>query len=235
MAKNKPRRTSPLYLPGAYDLFAPSKNIVMNNLGVFSILYLLPFIYLLSSWASRTTQTTKDAQYASGLSFTGFPLYGSIVRISAIAIVGVVLTVMIQIMTNKAELDGAQGKKISMDKLWATLKAMGWRMLGLYIVMILVIFAGFILLIVPGFFMIRRYLLAPYVMLDKKCSISEAMEQSAKLSLINTSSVWGIIGVIILISFISIIPFIGELLSFVLGMLYSIAPAIRYTQLKKLT
>lgn len=234
MAKNKPRRTSPLYLPGAFDLFTPSKNIVMNNLGVFSILYLLPLMFLLSNWASRPSRAAKDAHYASGFSFTGFPLYGSIATISLIAIVGIALTVMVQIMTNKAELDGAQDKKISMDKLWATLKEMGWKMLGLYVVMSLVIIAGFILFIIPGFFMIRRYFLAPYVMLDKKCGISEAMQRSAKLSLIDTGSVWGILGVMLLIGLVSIVPYAGELLSFVLGMLYSVAPAIRYTQLKKL-
>lgn len=150
------------------------------------------------------------------------------------AIIGAALTIIIQIMTHKATLDGAQGKEVSMDKLWTTVKEMGWRMLGLYLVMGLVILLGFILLIVPGFFMLRRYLLAPYVMLDKKCGIREAMDQSAKLSLINTRSVWGIIGVMILISFISILPLIGGLLSFVLGMLYAVAPALRYQQLKKL-
>jgi uncharacterized membrane protein len=91
-----------------------------------------------------------------------------------------------------------------------------------------------ILLVIPGLIMIRRYFLAPYVMLDKKVGIREAMDQSAELSKINTGSVWGIIGVSFLIALVNVIPIIGGLASFSLGALYSVAPAMRYLQLKKI-
>ena len=232
MARRRARRTSPLFLPSAFQLFTPSKDIVLKNIGVFAILYLLPFIYLLDRWLTVQSSTTKNLHYASD--FNGFPLYGNIASISLLAIVGLTLSIIVQIMTNQAELDGAQGKHITMDNLWKTIKRLGWRMLGLYIVMAVVIIVGFLLLIVPGFFMIRRYLLAPYVMLDKKCGIKEALDQSARLSLINTGSVWGIMGVMFLIGLLGVIPLLGGLLSFAVGMLYSVAPALRYEQLKKL-
>lgn len=139
-----------------------------------------------------------------------------------------------QIMAQAAQLAAVEGKPLSFNKLWATTKELGWRMLGLYIVGGLVIGVGFILFIIPGLIMLRRYMLAPYVMLDKKCGIADAMSESARLSYLNTGSVWGIIGVIFLIGLIGLVPIIGSLASFILGVLYSVAPAIRYKQLKNL-
>ena len=140
----------------------------------------------------------------------------------------------IQIMTQQAQLDASTHKIPDLGRSWATVKEIGWRMLGLYIAMGAIIGIGFVLLIIPGLFAIRRYLLAPYVMLDKKCGIKEALDKSAEMSLINPGSVWGIIGVLILISLVGILPLIGSLAAFVLGVLYSVAPALRYQQLKKL-
>jgi uncharacterized membrane protein len=118
--------------------------------------------------------------------------------------------------------------------LWHVVKSMGWRLLGLYVVMGLIILVGLILFIIPGLILIRRYFLAPYVMIDKKVSIREALDHSAALSKLNAGSIWGIIGVMILIGMVNIIPIIGGLASFVLGSLYSVAPALRYQELKKL-
>jgi hypothetical protein len=73
--------------------------------------------------------------------------------------------------------------------------------------------------------------LAPYVMLDTKCGITEAMERSADLTKPYSGYIWGIIGVMFLIGLFNIIPGIGWMISFVLGMLYSIAPALRYQEL----
>jgi uncharacterized membrane protein len=88
---------------------------------------------------------------------------------------------------------------------------------------------------VPGLIMLRRYFLAPYVMLDKKCSIKEAMDTSAEISKPYSGYVWGVIGVIFLIGLINIIPFIGWIISFIVGMFYSVAPAMRYRELRKLS
>lgn len=70
-------------------------------------------------------------------------------------------------------------------------------------------------------------------MLEKKVSITEAMEQSAKMSKPHSGSIWGVIGVMFLIALTGIIPFIGWLISFILGMFYAVAPALRYQELKK--
>lgn len=108
-------------------------------------------------------------------------------------------------------------------------------MVGLYIVVGLYILVGLILFIVPGVIFLRRYFLSPYVMLDKKAGIKEAMARSAAISKPYSGSIWGIIGVIVLFELVGIIPYIGWLISFVLSVLYSVAPALRYQELKKLS
>lgn len=134
-----------------------------------------------------------------------------------------------------ATYEASQDKVIAFNRLWATTREIGWRLIGLYIVTGLIIFVGFILLIIPGLIMLRRYFLAPYVMIDKNCGIREAMDRSAAISKPHSGYIWGIVGVTILISMIGIIPLIGSIVAFVMGMFYSVAPALRYQELKKLS
>jgi len=242
-SRNRARRTSPLNLPSAFDLFTPSKEIVLKNIWIFGPLYAVPFIFWIHSWiwSPLPNQHAGWWSHAGGLS-SGWP-GGSLPTYATFALVGFSLLwlfiilaagTIAQIMSQAAQLEGAQDKHLDFRNLWQAVKELGWRLLGLYLVIGLVVLVGLILLIIPGLIMIRRYYLAPYVMLDKKVGIRAAMDQSAELSKINTGSVWGIIGVIFLIGLVNVIPIIGGLASFTLGALYSVAPAMRYLQLKKI-
>lgn len=245
MAKtsSRPRRSSPLRLPGAFELFSPSKELVLKNIWIFGPLYAIPLVFWIHNWLwSATPGQVQPWWHDSGgisASWPGGPLptYSSFLIIGFtfvwFLIVAVIGTIA-QIMAQSAQLSAAQNKHFDFETLWVFVREMGWRMLGLYIVMGLIILVGFILLLIPGLFMIRRYIFAPYVMIDKKCSIREALDQSAALGLKNTGSVWGVMGVMLLISLVNILPIIGGLGSFVLGVLYSVAPALRYEQLKKI-
>jgi uncharacterized membrane protein len=96
--------------------------------------------------------------------------------------------------------------------------------------MSLIIGVGFLLLIVPGLFLLRRYILAPYFLVDKELSINEALNQSAAFSKKYSGAVWGLIGVTILISLLGIIPVLGGIASAILGIAYYCAPALRYKE-----
>jgi hypothetical protein len=239
----RPRRTSVFNLPSAFDLFSPSKKIVLNNIWIFGPLYAIPFIFWIHSWiwTPHSGQPEHLWQHSDGFSsawpggpiptYLTFTVIGfSIFWLLVVAFAGTIA----EIMSQAAQLEGAQKKTLNFEKLWAVVKELGWRMFGLYIVVAVVIFVGLLLFIVPGLIMIRRYFLSPYVMLDKKLGIRESMEESAALSKLNTGSIWGIVGVMLLIGLVNIIPIIGGLASFALGALYSVAPALRYLQLKKL-
>jgi hypothetical protein len=242
-SSRRARRSSPLYLPSAFDLFTPSKEVVLRNLWIFGPLYAIPFIFWVHSWiwSPLPGEHIRWWNHADGFSsawpggsvptyitfaFVGFSLFWLLIIFAAGTIA--------QIMAQAAQLEGAQARRLDFHDLWLVVKELGWRLLGLYIVMGLIIFVGLILLIVPGLIMIRRYFLAPYVMIDKKVGIREALDESAALSKLNPGSIWGIIGVMFLIGLANIVPIIGGLAAFAFGSLYSVAPALRYLQLKKL-
>jgi hypothetical protein len=242
----RPRKNSPYNLPGAFKLFKPSRDLVLKHIWIFAPLYVAPLIFSVHAWiwtpsaaSQNNTKVWWDySWFGSGFSssslpayfwyaFVGFSILWFLIVISA----GTIL----QIMAQRAQLDAAHHKHaITFGELWATVKELGWRMLGLYLLVGLYILVGLILLIIPGLIMIRRYFLAPFVMLDTKCSIKEAMDRSAAMSKPFSGAIWGVIGVMILIGLINIIPFLGWLIAFILGSLYSVAPALRYEQLKKL-
>jgi hypothetical protein len=237
------RRTSPLNMPGAFDLFKPSKEIVLKNIWIFGPLYAVPLIFWIHSWIWSPLPNQHIAEWRGAWNYNTGLVGGPIPTYPTFLLVGFSLLwfliiaaggTIAQIMSQEAQLEAAEGKHLDFQNLWKVVKELGWRMLGLYIVVGLVVLVGFILLIIPGLIMIRRYFLAPYVMLDKKVGIREAMDRSAELSKVNTGAIWGIIGVMFLIGLVNIIPIIGGLASFALGALYSVAPALRYQQLKNL-
>jgi hypothetical protein len=241
--KQRARRSSHLYLPGAFDLFQPSRDSVLNNIWIFGPLYAIPLLFYIHNWIYSPTSFQRYPwwQHSDGFS-AGWP-GGPLPTFITFAVVGfsilwLLITIAVgaitQIMSQAAQLDAAQHRKLDFSILWRVVREIGWRMLGLYLVMFAVILVGFILLVIPGLIMIRRYLLAPYVMLDERVGIREALDKSAELSKLNTGSVWGVIGVLFLIGLLNIIPLVGGLLAFGLGALYSVAPALRYQQLKQL-
>lgn len=237
------RRSSPLYLSSAFDLFKPSKELVLKNIWVFGPLYAVPLIFYIHSWiwSPLPHQSIRWWQHSDKLSagWTGSPLptYATF-AVVGLSLLWVLLITGIgtiaQIMAQAAQLDAAQHRTLDFQDLWKIVKELGWRLFGLYIVIGLVVFIGLILFIVPGLIMARRYFLAPYVMIEQKLGIRESLDKSAALSRLNTGSIWGIFGVMLLIGLVNIIPVIGGLASFALGSLYSVAPALRYEQLKKL-
>jgi len=248
-ARQRPRRSSPLYLPSAFDLFRPSRDLILNHISTFGPLYVLPLFFWLHSWSWIPASgghywfRFSDANY----SLSAFPTayFQAFVGFSILwFVLAIAFGTLIQIMLQRAQLDAVGHKRLDLAELWGIARAFGPRMFGLYAIVGLLVGGGvllalavspiFYILVIPGLIMLRRYLFAPYVMLDIKCSIMEAMDGSAALSNINRGSVWGVIGVMALIGLVGLVPIVGSLAAFILGALYSAAPALRYQQLKKL-
>ncbi len=244
MAKrNRARKSSPLNLPGAFELYKPSRKIVLDNIWIFGPLYAVPLIIGIHDWiwSPGPNQVSHWYYHAYGLgsSWPGSPLpsfdTSLVVGFSLLWFLFVIVAGTIaSIMAQTAQLDAVEHKPLDFQDLWKTCKQIGFRMLALYIAVGLIVAVGLILFIVPGLIFARRYFLAPYIMIDKKVGVGQALEQSAALSKINPGSIWGIFGVMFLIALLGIVPFIGGLLAFSVGALYSVAPAMRYQQLKKL-
>lgn len=221
----------------SFDLFGKSMDIVMRNLSNFVVLNLLPAAVLLGSMIASHHGSSRSGDFASLGGASGVPTY-AVAGLAGfgvvIVLVVVIASTIIRAMLYGLQLEGARGKTPDMSALWQVGKKYWLRLFALSIVIGLAIVGGLILLIVPGLIMIRRYFLAPYVMVDKNTGILDSMRQSAALSKPYSGSVWGVIGVSVLLSVPGVIPIIGSFISLALGVLYSVAPALRYEELKKL-
>lgn len=227
-------KTDKPQLTGAFDLFGKSAELVQKNLNMFILLFLLPFVMTLIS----SVRSTRSSQWSiSSGSISGLPTYafGGILGAAFIfTILLIVASVFIQAMTYILELKAAAGQTPDFKDLFDTAKKYWLRLFGLGIIVGVLTVLGLILFIVPGLIVIRRYYLAAFVLIDKDVAITEAMMQSAEMSKPYSGWVWSVIGVTILLSLPGAIPVIGGVISLVLAMFYSVAPALRYQELKKL-
>jgi hypothetical protein len=243
--RNRARQSSPLNLPSAFGLFTTSKEIVLKNIWIFGPLYAVPVIFWIHSWIWAPASSMlgngqwwgrfQGADSGWGLSpFSSWSdaLIGFSIFWFLIAIIGGTIA---QLMLTIASLEATENKTLDFQELWQRVKKLGWRLIGLDLLVALYVLVGLILLVVPGIIMLRRYFLAPYVMIDKNCGIKEAMERSAAISKPYSGSIWGIVGVMLLIGLVGVVPLVGSLASLILALLYTVAPALRYQQLEKLT
>jgi hypothetical protein len=239
--RHRERLGSPLRLHGSFELFGKSSHLIRKNIWIFAPLFALQFVFSFQSWDAtpalgghKGDHWTRYSWFGSGFS-TSLPSYFwySLIGVSILWIIFVLsVGTIIQIMTQEAQLEATRNNALDFGRLWSVTREIGWRMFGLYLLMGIYIIVCLFLLIIPGLIMLRRYFLAPYVMLDTKCSITEAMERSAEISKPYSGYVWGIIGVMFLIGLFNAIPGIGWMVAFILGMFYSVAPALRYQELK---
>jgi hypothetical protein len=223
-------------------LFGQSRKLVQKNIWIFAPLYAVPLVFSFHAWIWTPAIGSQNGHWwttyswlGSGLSTSSVPSYMwySFVGFSFLWLIFVLAVgTLVQIMSQEAQLRAAQGKDLDFSQLWSVAKEHGWQMFGLYLLIGLYIVVGLIFFIVPGLIMLRRYFLAPYVFLDDKCSVKEAMERSSAITKPYSGYVWGVIGVMFLISLANVIPGVGWLIAFILGMFYSVAPALRYQELK---
>jgi hypothetical protein len=206
--------------PSAFELFKPSWEAVKSNLITFIELILIPIviglIISLPSWRNATSASST----INGALFLRDGFAGLISLLFAPALA-------------YTQLQSVRGKTVDFLQALKASTKFFWRFIGLVIVMGIVILVGFVLFIVPGLFMLRRYILAPYYLIDKDMKIFEAMRASAADSKKFSSAIWGLIGVEILCTVVGVIPIIGWIISAALSIAYYCAPAIRYTQVKK--
>lgn len=242
-ARHRARLGSPLRLHGSVELFGKSRKLVQKNIWIFGPLYALLLLFSFHAWAWTPAIGSQNGHWWTiyswfGISFAASSIpsfiWYAFVGTSAFWLVFVFgIGTIIQIMSQQAQLDATERKPLNFVDLWRVAKELGWRLFGLYLLMALYIFVGFVLLIIPGFIMMRRYFLAPYILLDTKCGITEAMERSAEMTRPYSGYIYGMITVMLLIGALNAIPGVGWMIAFLLGMAYSVAPALRYQELKE--
>lgn len=149
-----------------------------------------------------------------------------------IMLVGGVVSLLLAPAIPYVQLQSVYGNEVTLTDAIKVGFSKFWRFYGLVLLSALIILGGLLLLIVPGLFMIRRYLLAPFYLYDKDLKILEAMRQSAEDSRKHSRAIWGLIGVQFLLSLISAVPIL-MLASALLSVVYYCAPAVRYDQVRR--
>ena len=202
-------------LPGAFTLFRPSWEAVRINLVTFMELILVPLLFVLVGPIIK--HLTGDL----------------------LVFVGEVLAIILSPAVYVTQLKSVRGKTIDFSEAVKEGLRWFWRFAGLIICMSVVIGVGFVLLIVPGIFMLRRYILSPYYLLDRDMKIFDAMKASAADSKEFSQAIWGVIGVEVLLGAVLLVlqAVLGAFYIFglILYYVYYCAPAVRYLEIKKAT
>lgn len=208
----------------AFSLFKPSKDAVLKNKVPFLVLVFLPsFLILVGDVVGGTNQASVN-NFGNPFSQQGsFTVFHAI---------GVVASLFFLPAAVYLELQAAKGKSPDLNQTLGDSMRYFWRLLGLLVVTGAIVLVGLVALIVPGIIFIQRYFLAPYFLIDRDLGIKKALSASAAASKGHAGAIWGVIGVMILLSLFGLIPIIGGLISMILLTLYTCAPALRYQEMK---
>lgn len=209
-------------LPSAFSLFGPSWEGLKQNLTELIVIFVVPTVIMVVLFILGAAAANNSGG-ATGA-----------VLIALGVVVGLIYAALIGPAIVHIQLKSSLMQKATYDSAWATSKKFWWRFILLSIVVGLVIFVGFILLIVPGIIFLKRYYLSHYALIDQDLGLGESMSKSNALSRNRSMTVYGLLGVDIVINIPSAIPIIGQVITFVLQIAYFCAPAIRYQQLKAL-
>jgi len=225
------KEAAELNLTSSFDLFTKSYEKIKKNIGIVLGLYFGPILifFLLIMTAVGIPAVITSASGSSNAANIIAIISGTLVFVGIILFF-LIYTAVIQTLY----LQLARDKKPTLNSVWQEARP---RVVDVFFATILsglVILGGFLLFIIPGFFMIRRYYLVSYFVIDKKLGAREAMKQCSAKSIKASGYVWGVLGVTLLLSLAGFIPFIGGLISMVLGIIYSVAPALRYDEIKDL-
>lgn len=129
----------------------------------------------------------------------------------------------------------ARGEKVGTMELVRRVDLnLSFRLVGLSIVMGLAILGGLLLLVVPGVIFAYWWSLAPYILIDQNCGISEAMKRSHQLVRGHAWEMFGIYGATQIFGLLQYIPVLGAIVGAVLGLASGTGTALRYSQLGQL-
>ncbi len=229
MAKKDSRNIA--VTPGAFTLFAPSweaLKVIFSSLVWLFMVTIVPIVVLVAVALIGIFVMPHGSGGAGGAAVNFVSL-----SVGILAVVGLIyMSVVFGIGTIFLQLQGAKGKKSNGKEAFKTGQKLFWRFLGLSSLVGLIVMGGFILLIIPGIFLLKRYYLSSYYLVDKNLSISDAMKLCAKHSA-EVQGVWGLMGVTFLIQLVSVVPIIGAIANLVGSVAYYCAPAVRYQQIQQ--
>jgi hypothetical protein len=216
------------------ELFNKSVSAVRNNWEIFTLLYILPAMLTLGNKHGQNFESRGFHGDLSGNNIEVSARGAAIISLAVVlfALIIIAVAALYQAMLYNAQLQAARGK-VSVAVMWQTAKKYWGRLFLLLVVMGVTIGVGFLLFIIPGLFLLRMFFLAPYYLIDQDLGVFEALRKSARESKAISSYIWGVLGIIFLISLPGLLSETGALVSLILLLGYSVAPAILYNESKR--
>ena len=215
------------------QLFSESSAIVRRNLPIFLFINILSV--LSAAWEAGTALRDKThgdnwSQIAQHSLFGGsnYPANSHGLLLLLLFVASIILWVMSVILVVRA----ANGKRLELADLWEEFKVKWLRVIGVSVVTAVFIIVSFLLVIIPGIFVLPRLILAPYLLVDQNTGIREAINKSWDMSKGHFGAIWSVVLFGVVLSITGVIPVIGPVISLALSMLYSVAAPLRYRELK---
>jgi hypothetical protein len=219
----KPKLPSKITLTPSWDLIQPSLRLCITNAQDIILLSLLPtLLFDLGSILSHQTHAHNRV------------ILGDICQVASL--IWLLINVPALYIYQLAVI---RGKRISLKAAYHQGLPLVVRFIGLSIIAGIGIIIGFILLIIPGIILINKWYLASYYLIDRRCSIKEALQASWRETKPYSGYIWGIFGVTILLAVASgviqtliVKPYgLGIILSTLVTYIYLFAPALRYQEI----
>lgn len=220
MSPASPNSHEPL---SALSLFGPSIAAFKRNFITFVVVGSLPFLLIATSIVFQIVTAPGNSLIRAA---------GAIIT-TVLLISGIVLSFLSAPTLAMTQLQSAREKTISPREAYRLAAPFFWRWFGLVILLAMIYIVAIACFIIPFFFMLRRYVLAPFYLLGQDVSISEAMRQSASDSRYYSKAVWGLVITQALLGIICAIPFFGWIAGWIPGVLYACAPAILYLRIQQ--
>jgi hypothetical protein len=143
---------------------------------------------------------------------------------------GVILYLMVLILSVQA----ARQKTVQLAEVWDVFKTKWWKILLVEVLTFAAIGLGFLLLIIPGLYLLSRLALAPIIAVDQDVGITEALNKSWDMTKDHAWIVFITVFFGFLLGLPAIIPIVGKIAATALTIVYSVALPLRYFELKKL-
>lgn len=215
--------------PSVFSLYKPSWQalklsfITSVKLGLVAILPLFALILVpILQLAAPNSGSGKIVIDITSI-IIGIAVIVSIIWLSVIIAPGIVYT----------QLQATRGVKVDFKEAFEYGKPLAFNFFILDLFVGLIVLGGFILFIVPGIFMLKRYILVNYYFVDKKLSYKEAMSVAKESSKKYSGVHWGILGIQFLTQAVSYIPLIGPFISLAMSVMYYLVPVVRYEQIRQ--
>jgi hypothetical protein len=216
----KPNLSSHTEAPtSAFSLFNPCARAVMDNLMAF--LWLGGLVIVAAGIASYMHPAVAGRSLFYGGAWP------------ALYLVGLLIAALVAPGQLMLQLKSVRKQPIATADAFTEGLRYFWRLVGLGIVLTFVLGISLLLLIVPFFLVLPRLVLAPYFLIDRNMGIFDAVRASND-AYKRHRGIWGVLGVSLLLSLPTILPFVGVIVTSVLRFLYQPVFAMRYEQFKLL-